>query len=281
MALARWKIPWRLIAMADRRFGSLVMEDSGGEGPAVVMLHGLGGTSNTFEPLMDSLDGYRVIRPDLPGAGRTALRTSAATVQQLARAVTDGLAGIGVRRAVIVGHSMGTLLAQHMAISAPQRVRGLVLFGAITEPPDAARLALQHRAATALQEGMAGIADLVANGSLSARSKSDNPALVALVRESLMRQTAAGYAAHCKALMQVRAFDPLRIKAPVQLVTGVEDTVAPVAMAQALNTALPFSTLEQLPGVGHWPTIEAPEDCARILQSTLKNFTTNEVTERS
>ena len=267
--------------MADRRCGSRVMEDSGGDGPAVVMLHGLGGTSNTFEPLMDSLEDYRVIRPDLPGAGRSPLRAGIRTLQQLARAVTDGLAGIGIRHTVIVGHSMGTLLAQHMAISAPQRVRGLVLFGAITEPPDFARLVLQQRAATALQEGMAGIADTVANGSLSAKSRSDNPALVALLRESLMRQSTAGYAAHCKAMIQAKACDPLQIRVPVQLVTGVEDLVAPVAMAQSLNSALPFSTLEQLPGVGHWPTIEAPADSARILQSTLKTFTTNEVTERS
>jgi len=282
MVLACSKTRLQRITMADRRFGSMVLEDSGGDGPAVVMLHGLGGTSNTFEPLMNSLQSYRVIRPDLPGAGRTPVRNSIRTLQQLASSITDVLAGIGVRRAVLVGHSMGTLLAQHMAISAPQRVQGMVLFGAITEPPDSARLALQLRASTAIQEGMAVIADNVANGSLSAKSKSDNPTVLAMVRESLMRQPSAGYAAHCKALAQAQACDVLQIKVPVQLVTGVDDPVAPVTMAQSLNDALPFSELEQLPGVGHWPTIEAPADCSRILNSALQTFTSNNVvTERS
>ena len=60
--------------MADLRLGGMVTEDSGGAGPAVILIHGLGGDSNSFTPLMEALDGYRVLRPDLPGAGRSALR---------------------------------------------------------------------------------------------------------------------------------------------------------------------------------------------------------------
>ncbi len=45
--------------------------DSEGEGPPIVMLHGLGGTSNSFQAMVPPLAGFRIVRPDLPGAGRS------------------------------------------------------------------------------------------------------------------------------------------------------------------------------------------------------------------
>lgn len=267
--------------MVDTRFGSIVMEDTGGDGRAVVLLHGLGGTSNTFEPVMPALEGWRAIRPDLPGAGRSPVRHNVRTIADLARAVTDALVARKVHRAVIVAHSMGTLLAQHMAIAAPHRVDGLVLFGALTEPPETARQGLLARAETAERDGMAGIADTVATASLSERTRSETPAVRAFVRESLMRQPPLGYASHCRALAQAAAFAPMRIRCNVRLVTGAEDPVAPRAMAEALNTGLPFSKLDILPGVGHWATLEAPAACRRLLSDTLAEMTDNAMTERT
>jgi pimeloyl-ACP methyl ester carboxylesterase len=266
--------------MTETRFGSIVMEDTGGAGRAIVMLHGLGGTSNTFEPIMPALEGYRVVRPDLPGAGRSAHRPNVRSLQDLARAITDAVTAAKVRRAVIVAHSMGTLLAQYMAVTAPHRVEGLVLLGALTEPPEAARFALTARAEQAERDGMVAIADQIANGSLSERSKRDIPAARAFVRESLMRQDPRGYAAHCRALAKATAFVPMRIRCPVRLITGSDDPVAPRTMAETLNTGLPFSKLDILPGVGHWPTIEAPEACSDLLRRALDDMTQNDLTER-
>ena len=50
-----------------------VVAEVAGEGPAVVMVHGLGGTSNAFQPQMEALRSYRVVRIDLPGSGRSPL----------------------------------------------------------------------------------------------------------------------------------------------------------------------------------------------------------------
>ncbi len=56
--------------MTSIRFAGMTVE-SEGEGPPILMLHGLGGTSNSFQPLVAQLAGFRIIRPDLPGAGRS------------------------------------------------------------------------------------------------------------------------------------------------------------------------------------------------------------------
>lgn len=266
--------------MADIRFGSLVMEDTGGSGRAMVMIHGLGGTSNTFETLMPALDGWRVVRPDLPGAGRSPVRADTRSIADLARSVTDALKATGVTRAVIVAHSMGTLLAQHMAVTAPHRVEGLILFGALTEPPEGARNGLKARAEAALRDGMAGIADTVSTASLSERARREASAVRAFVRESLMRQPTTGYAAHCQALAAATAYPPMKIRCRVRLITGADDPVAPRAMAEALNTGLPNSKLDILPGVGHWAPLEAPEECRRLLAEALAEMPNNPVTER-
>ena len=90
--------------MVDIRIGSNVIE-AAGDGPAVVIIHGLGGSSNTFQLLMDALDGCRVLRLDLPGAGRSALRSGSNGLPGLMTPVREAMLAAGVTRAHLVGHS--------------------------------------------------------------------------------------------------------------------------------------------------------------------------------
>ena len=76
----------------------LAVEDDG-EGDAVVCLHGLGGTSNTWTALMPALAGYRVIRPDLPGSGRSAQAGGTLGIEKLAECVAAVCARLDVSRA--------------------------------------------------------------------------------------------------------------------------------------------------------------------------------------
>src|ERR1700747_1486451 len=168
--------------------------DSEGEGPPIVMLHGLGGTSNSFQAMVPALAGFRVVRPDLPGAGRSPTPQQKITVELLGEAVAHAAGHLGVGRAHVVGHSFGTLIAQHVAARHPDRVASLTLFGPILEPQDAARERLRARVAPAPtfagQDGMAGVADQLISAALASSTASDNPVVVAFVRESHMRQDA-------------------------------------------------------------------------------------------
>ena len=255
--------------MSDLRLGSMVTEDSGGPGPAVVLIHGLGGDSNTFEPLMGALDGCRVLRPDLPGAGRSALRPGRPRLKGLAAAVCDAVRATGIERAHFAGHSMGTLICQHLAAELPDAVLSLTLFGPILEPPPAVRQALSERAEAARRDGMAGIADSISAASVAEESRRTNPVAQAFVRESLMRQNPAGYAAHCQALAAAPAANHTAIRCPTLLIAGERDPVAPIAMAEALKNRISGAELEILPGIGHWMTIEAPGQSAEAIRAHL------------
>lgn len=257
--------------MTDLRIGSMVVEDAG-EGPAaVVMVHGLGGTSNSFQTLMASVDGWRVLRPDLPGAGRSAYRPGLSGLARLAVSLKDCLRAAGLERAHFVGHSMGTMLCQYLAAESPGMVSSLVLFGPILEPPVAARQGLKDRAEAARTGGMAGIADAICQGSISEASRKANPVIAAFVRESVMRQDPAGYASHCEALSEARPADHSAIRCPTLLVAGDKDPVAPVDMGRRLQERINGARLEVVPGVGHWIMVEAPVRSAELLRAHLES----------
>lgn len=250
--------------MTDIAVGSMLMEGEGA-GPPVVMVHGLGGTSNSFQTLLSALQGYRVYRPDLPGAGRSPLRPGLPGLKGLAVAVEDFLKAAEIEKAHFVGHSMGTLICQALAAKCPEKVASLALFGALTEPPVAARQALKERAELARRTGMAAIADAVSSAAVAP----GNGLASAFVRESLLRQDPAGYAAHCEALSIAKAVDPQAILCPTLLIAGGQDRVAPPAMAKQLQQGICGAELEILPGVAHWMALEAPELCAQLLRSHL------------
>jgi len=240
-----------------------------GSGDPVIMLHGLGGTSNTFCPQVLGLGGrYRTIRPDMPGSGRTPV-TGSHTIQSMVDAVVRAAKAVGAERAHFVGHSMGTIVCQHVAEQHPELVRSLALFGPIHQPPEPARKGLGDRAAKARSEGMPGIADQIVQATLSGDTKSNAPVTVALVREFIMRQDAEGYAKNCEALAAAQPANLDRIKCPVRLVTGDEDPVAPASNARAMAERLSDARVTILARCGHWSTIERPQECNQILKELL------------
>lgn len=249
--------------------GPIVAEVTG-EGFPLVMIHGLGGTANMFQPQMPVLAGYRVVRLDLPGAGRSPQPLEPLTLESIVDATLRALAGVGVTRAHFVGHSMGTIVCQALAAYKPILVASLVLFGALAEPTDATRAALLDRARLARSGGMADIADQIVAGALSSYTRENSPVAVAFVRESVMRQDAESYARNCEALSKATAVDPRRIAAPALLITGDADTVNPPSVAQSLADKIKGASFSSIDRCGHWATIERPTTSGQKLIDFLR-----------
>ena len=236
-----------------------------GAGPPVVMLHGLGATSNVWTPQIDAIiSRHRVIRPDLPGSGRSVAAGEQSVDQWVARVVAL-LKVLGVRRAHFVGHSMGTIVCQHIAAKFPEMAGSLMLLGPLRAPPEAARDALRARAHSARRDGMSDIAEQVITANLAVHTRSHNPLGVALVRELLMRQDADGYAATCEALASAEAADLKQVAQPTLLMTGDEDPVAPASTMYEMCTALSDAREMVLRQCGHWASIEKVDDVNREL----------------
>jgi len=257
--------------MATHFFDRIAVETDG-EGDAVVCVHGLGGSSNSWTPLMPALARNQVIRIDLPGSARSSRIEGALSIERYVQATLSVCTRLGVERARFLGHSMGTIVCQHLALQAPQCVRSLVLFGPLLAPPDAARTALRARAEKARAEGAGGmqtIADAIVGAALSADTRARQPVAVAAVRESVMRQDADGYARSCEALADAEPAAVERIKVPCLLVTGDEDAIAPPQSVRAMSERIAGSRVVVYPRCGHWHPFERPEECARELRGFL------------
>ncbi|CAN7226488.1 alpha/beta hydrolase [Pseudorhodoferax sp. LjRoot39] len=247
-----------------------VAEDDG-EGDAVVCIHGLGGSANTFGPLLPALARHRVLRPDLPGSGRSQRAEGALTIQRYVDAVQAFCDRAGIARAHVVAHSMGTIVAQHLAVQNPKLVRSLALFGPLIAPPDPARSAMRARAAKA-REGVASMQEIVqqlSQAAMSSETRARNPLAVAFVRESLLRQEPEAYARSCEALAGAEPAAVDRIACPVLLVTGDEDGVAPPQNVRAMAEKIAGARALVLARCGHWTPVEKPEDCQRALREFL------------
>jgi len=240
-----------------------------GQGDAVIFVHGLAGTSNVFTPQVMALGSrYRTVRPDLPGSGRSPA-SGALSIGSLADAVVRVARMLGIERAHFVGHSMGTIVCQHIAVNEPRLVRSLALFGPLLAPPEPARQAMRDRAARARTEGMGAIVDVIVQAATSGDTKSSNPVAVALVRELLMRQDAEGYARSCEALAGAEAADVRRIACPVLLVTGDEDGVASPSNVRAMAEQINGARVVILNRCGHWATLERAAECSAVLKEFL------------
>src|SRR5689334_6696831 len=128
-----------------------------GAGDAVVLIHGLGGSSNTWTPIMPALIRHQCIRLDLPGSARSAKAQGPLSIDRFVQAVLRVLSAVGVARAHVMGHSLGTIVAQHLAVREPNSVRSLTLFGPLPGPPDPARANIRARGEKARNEGVAGM----------------------------------------------------------------------------------------------------------------------------
>jgi 3-oxoadipate enol-lactonase len=252
--------------------------DDRGEGDPIVFVHGLGGSLNAWTPLLPALNRWRCVRIELPGAGMSAKAHALGEAtphrghisdKTHAEAVLRVMDGLGIAQAHLVAHSFGTLIAQHVAAQAPQRVKSLALFGALLEPPAQMRQNMQARAALAREHKVFEIAEAVSNASLSASSRENLPVAVAFVRSCVGAQDAEGLARNCVALAEAQKARHELIGCPVLIVNGDEDVVTPLAGARDLARQLKQCRVEVFGRCGHWPMVERPAESQRALRDFL------------
>ena len=245
------------------------VDNAASEGGTLLCIHGLGGSSNTWTALMPALQQHKVIRIDLPGSGRSAGIEGELSIDRFVEACLRVMAACQVERVQVLGHSMGTIVASHLAAEQPARVASLALFGPFFAPPDVVRPSLLARATRVRGEGVAGmqaVADTLVQAGTSSETRETRLAAVAFVRESLMRQDPDGYARSAEALANSPAADAARITCPTLLVTGDEDAVAPPQAVRLMGEKIAGAHVEVLQGCGHWAPVERPDACMELLR---------------
>jgi len=253
---------------------SLLHRQTLGQGPDVVLLHGWGMHSGVWEDLVEELlDHYRVTILDLPGHGRSRGARFGPSLDDLTAAV----AAVAPPRAAWVGWSLGGLIAQWLAIAAPERVERLALVGGtpcFTQRPDwphgmnptvlrgfAEALRQNHRA-TLLR-----FIALEVHG--SDRAASQLRQLKALLfQHGEPDETALENGLAILEHTDLRAELP-RIACPTLLLFGQRDLLAPAAAGEAMREALPDARLRVFLQAGHAPFLSHPLEFLTELRTFL------------
>jgi 3-oxoadipate enol-lactonase len=250
--------------------GANVHYISKGEGPPIVLVHGLGGTLHAWYGVTEILSlHHHVVAMDLRGHGRSSAGAGSFSIQQFADDVHALIAALELPAVTLVGHSLGTLVAQQVAATRPEAVDNLVLVGGISyfEPP--AKQAYMDRADQVEAGGMDALVDTWLPGALAPRTHARLPQLTGLLRDMFLRNDARSYAKSCRALAKAPTMKREEIGQPTLVIVGDHDKSTPIAMAEELHRDIPVSNIRVIPSAAHWVILEHPDAVAAAILEFL------------
>ena len=271
----------------------------GGHGTPVVFIHGLGSSGymewrRNLEPVAVR---HRVYAPDLPGYGRTDKPRARYTIPYFARFVRRYMDFLGLRRAAVIGASLGGRIALEVALEEPQLVRKLVLvntlglgrpqvrmaqmaYGLFTIPRvGEAVMGLARDALTwAPRKVIRRIAGRYTGASVNLEETMDDSYLDDLRDMYAAEGFHNAYLSTVRALVNPRALlgghhDVTRrlteLKIPVQLIWGAADPLFPLAHAERAQSLIGEAALAVIDGAGHTPQAEQSAEFNRVLHAFL------------
>jgi pimeloyl-ACP methyl ester carboxylesterase len=254
----------------------------GGAGPAVLLIHGLGGAALNWTELAPLLARRRtVVVPDLPGHGQSQPLEHIRDLDALADHVAAVSETEGALPAAVVGNSMGGLVALRLAIRRPDAVHALVLAAAagIVSATRRAEVALAFTNAVKPGKRVAGLRHIAARRPAVARAifsywgaddpASLSPAAVLGFLEGPAHATEIASAA--RALVRDDPRELLAdVRCPALVVWGARDRLVPLddGFEYARRLRAPLRTIA---GAGHLLVGERPEECAEIIETFLDN----------
>ena len=247
-----------------------------GSGPPVVLIHGLGGTgAGIWKNLAPGLEReFTVVTCDLRGAGRSEIPPGPYSLDDFVGDLRGLVEQLGLERPALVGHSFGGTIALAYAAAYPGDVSAVVAMGGPTDLPDAARQAMRDRAATVEEQGMAAVAETVATNGTAPEFREQMPDEYAAFLAMLEANDPAGYAATCRAIADFDTGGRLeRITAPVLLVGGIADGVAPPAAQAATAERIADAWYLEVPHCGHIAPLERPD----VMRDEVHDFLSDRV----
>jgi pimeloyl-ACP methyl ester carboxylesterase len=256
-----------------------------GSGPALLLIHGMGGTRESWKDVIALLAReHTVIAPDLPGHGESDPGAGDYSIGALAAGLRDLLVALGHDRATLVGHSLGGGIAMQFAYQFPETIERLVL---VSSGGLGSEVSPVLRAA-ALPGASLFIAATAGPGRAAGAAVARGLAAVGLQPKPDLAEVARGYASladpgHRDAFLatlrsvvgtggqRVSAGDRLYLTegVPVLIIWGERDPIIPVRHGEEACQSMPGSRLEIFDGAGHMPQLEEPGRFAAVLSRFL------------
>lgn len=238
--------------------------------PVVVLANSLGTDARIWDGVISRLAGpYRVVSYDKRGHGLSDIPAGDYSLDDHLDDLFGLLDHLGIGRFALGGVSIGGLITQGAALRAPERLTALVICNSAAKSADHAFWTARMNAV--LENGVAAIADGIMERWFSPKFRAERTEELAGWRNMLLRCDARGYAATCATLRDADLRERVgAITLPTLLVAGEQDLAMPAAQVETTAKTIAGSRLEVFPGVGHIPSIEAPEKLAGIMLEFFK-----------
>jgi len=255
------RFPEQRVDTAQRTIGYRKAGDTHLRTMPIVMLHGIGSGSASWVRQMETLGAaHQVLVWDAPGYGQSShVEPASPVASDYADALSDWLDALGIERCVLVGHSLGAIMAASFASRQAARVAGLLLLspagGYGAAPAHVREEKRDARLAMLAELGPQGLAEKRSANMVSAEADDEAREWV---RWNMARINPAGYtqATHLLANADL-ASDLTDFDGRVAVAVGAEDTITPPAACELIAKATNVS-LQVIPGAGHAGYIEAP-----------------------
>lgn len=245
-------------------------EDGSPAGRPLVLLHALGLDHTMWNAVVPLLpQGLRIVRPDMRGHGASPLPEGTAGMGALVRDVERLMDALGLRDAVVVGSSIGGMIAQGLATKRPDLVRGLVLANTAVK---IGTTAIWKERIEAVREG--GIAAI--SGATLARwfpRKSRNGPAALRIAGVLATTPAEGWVACASAIAGADLYTTTAaLELPVLVIAGSEDGSTPPDLVRETAGLIRGARFELIRGAGHLPAVDRPEDFACLVTAFLREM---------
>ena len=240
--------------------------------PTVILIHGLGGTLNIWDPIASVLEHrFSVLRYDLRGHGQSDVPAGDWSLEDFVRDLEAIFIDKSLPHAHLVGFSLGGLIVQRFALSYPERVGQLAILSAVAGRTVIERQHVQERIRN-LEKG-----DLDANIALalerwfSPEFRQNHPKRVQKRIAELRATSPAGYFQAYRVFVLSDLAEHLsQIQCETLVMTGEHDPGSNVRMARLMHETIPGSKLEILPDLRHSVLVESPQLIAEKLDSFLR-----------
>lgn len=238
-------------------------EDGAPDGPPLVFVNSLGTDLRLWDRVLPYLPkGVRIIRYDLRGHGLSAGSERAYEMDELTRDLADLMDRLALKDAIVIGCSIGGMIAQNLAFMRPDLTRALVL--CTTAPKMGTKKDWHDRIAKVSLSGLDAITNTVMlrwfSPSFLAKGQSD------VWRMMLGRTSVHGYLGCCHALSVADLTQTTAaLNLPVLAIAGAEDRACPPELVKAMAGLLADARFHNLENCGHLPSVEAPEKLGQLI----------------
>jgi 3-oxoadipate enol-lactonase len=243
-------------------------EDGNPHGKPVVFANSLGTDLRLWDQVIPLLPPQlRYLRYDKRGHGLSSCPPAPYSIDDLVADAAGFLDQLKVSDCIVVGLSIGGMIAQGLAATRPDLVRALVLSNTAAKMGDEA--SWDARIATVSQGGIAALADPILERWFSAAFRQS--VAIEAWRNMLIRTPVEGYIGCCAAIASADlSTTTCGLTQPCLGIAGTEDGASPVALVQATIASIAGASFNVIDGVGHLPCVETPARYANLLTAFFK-----------